>query len=195
MRRHWRAVLARNPHRRLVKLAAAAAAALFAVASGAAPPPGDSLETRILGGHNAARAQVGAPPLTWDPALAAGAAGWAQYLAGTGQFFHSDRKARRGIGENLWMGTRGAYRIEDMTGMWDAEARNFVPGIFPNNSRTGSWMDIAHYSQVIWPATQRVGCALAAGRSGDVLVCRYTPAGNIDGRAVGYAPAPPALRR
>lgn len=129
--------------------------------------------------------------MAWDPALAAGAVGWAQYLAATGAFVHSDRKARRGIGENLWMGTRGAYRIEDMTGMWDEERRNFVPGIFPNNSRTGNWMDIAHYSQIIWPATQRVGCALVGGRSGDVLVCRYAPAGNIDGRAVGYAPAPP----
>lgn len=176
-------------------LSTAALGVVVLLAPAALPAQPDQLAARILAGHNAARAQVGAPPVAWDPVLAAGAATWAQYLAASGQFVHSDRRARRGIGENLWMGTRGAYRIESMTGMWDAERRNFMPGVFPNNSRTGNWMDVAHYTQIIWPTTQRVGCGMASGRASDILVCRYTPAGNIDGRSVGVAPATQALPR
>ena len=65
----------------------------------------------------------------------------------------------------------------------------FFPGIFPATSRTGNWIDVGHYTQMIWPTSQRIGCALASTRSTDYLVCRYSPAGNIDGRWVGPVPA------
>ena len=101
-----------------------------------------------------------------------------------GNFPHSDRRARRGIGENLWMGTGGAFSPEQMVGNWASEKQWFRPGIFPNVSRTGNWKQIGHYSQIIWPTTTRVGCGLARGAGHDVLVCRYSPAGNVDGRPV-----------
>ena len=55
---------------------------------------------------------------------------------------------------------------------------------FPNVSRTGRWKDVAHYTQMIWKGTTNVGCAMhvAAGRT--YLICRYSPPGNADGRAV-----------
>jgi hypothetical protein len=105
----------------------------------------------------------------------------------TNVFQHSERKARAGTGENLWMGTRGAYSVETMVGNWASERRLFVPGTFPNNSRSGNWEDIGHYTQMIWPTTTRVGCALASNASTDYLVCRYSPAGNVDGHAVQAA--------
>jgi hypothetical protein len=71
-----------------------------------------------------------------------------------------------------------------MIASWSAERSRFRPGIFPAVSRTGNWADIGHYSQMIWPATTRVGCAIASSARVDVLVCRYAPAGNIDGRRV-----------
>jgi len=140
---------------------------------------------RILAAHNRERAALGVPPLVWDNDLGTGAAAWAQQLALTNRFEHSDRKARRGIGENLWMGSHGAYSVEAMVGGWVSEKRSFFPGIFPANSRTGNWMDVAHYTQLIWPTTTRIGCALASNGRTDYLVCRYSTAGNIDGRWVG----------
>ena len=53
--------------------------------------------------------------------------------------------------------------------------------MFPDNSRTGEWRDVAHYTQIVWPATTQVGCALASSATTDYLVCRYAPAGNKDG--------------
>lgn len=161
----------------------------LAPASAAAAPKRPLLATefpaRVLAAHNVARQQAGALPLLWDNALGNSAAAYAQRMAITGSFQHSDRRARRGVGENLWMGTRGAYSVETMVGSWISEKRMFMPGIFPAVSRTGNWVDVAHYTQVIWPTTQRVGCALASTRSTDYLVCHYAPAGNIDGRPVG----------
>jgi hypothetical protein len=139
---------------------------------------------RVLAAHNLVRAQAGSAQLVWDPTLGTAAARYALQLAITNTFQHSDRKARPGTGENLWMGTRGAYSVETMVGLWASERRLFVPGTFPNNSRSGNWEDIGHYTQMIWPTTTRVGCALASNATTDYLVCRYSPAGNVDGRLV-----------
>jgi Cysteine-rich secretory protein family len=148
------------------------------------PLGADSFTARMLAAHNAQRMANGIGPLIWDPTLASGAAAQAQQMAITGRLAHSDRRARRGVGENLWMGTHGLAGPEAMVGLWAGEKRNFVPGTFPAVSRTGNWMDVAHYTQVIWPTTQRVGCAIAIGHRVDYLVCRYWPAGNIDGHRV-----------
>jgi hypothetical protein len=85
------------------------------------------------------------------------------------------------------MGSRGVYSIETMVSGWASEKRFFAPGTFPNVSRSGNWEDVGHYTQMIWPTTQRVGCALASTPRTDYLVCRYAGAGNIDGHPVGYA--------
>ena len=61
------------------------------------------------------------------------------------------------------------------------ERKYYWPGRFPYVSRTGNWSHVAHYTQIIWPAWRRVGCATASNRSNDYLVCRYLPAGNIVG--------------
>jgi hypothetical protein len=164
-----------------------AAACLLTIATPASAQPQSfaaQFPARILAAHNAQRAALRLPPLVWDPVLGAAAAAYAQQMAITGRFEHSDRSQRRGIGENLWSGSHGAFSVEAMVAAWASERRDFVPGIFPNNSRTGNWMDIAHYTQMIWPGTQRIGCALAASPRADYLICRYSPAGNIDGRPV-----------
>lgn len=152
-----------------------------------APIVASELPSRILAAHNAERAQAGMPPLAWDAALGSAAANYAARMAMTGNFAHSDRSQRRGTGENLWMGTHGAFSVEAMVGGWASEKRYFVPGVFPNNSSSGNWEDVGHYTQMIWPTTQRVGCALASTPRVDYLVCRYSGAGNVDGRPVGYA--------
>ena len=82
------------------------------------------------------------------------------------------------------MGTRGAYAPAQMVANWASEKMSFNRGIFPTVSRTGTWADVGHYSQMIWPTTTQVGCAVASSRNYDFLVCRYAPAGNIDGRRV-----------
>lgn len=157
----------------LFLLAAAAPALAYS------QPPPDPLSQRLLASHNIERASVRLPPLQWDAQLAAAAAGYAVTLAVTGHLQHSPLQSRPGQGENVWMGTRGAYTPEQMVGSWAGERRWFRAGVFPNVSTTGKWQDVAHYTQMIWPATTRVGCAISSSRQWDFLVCRYSPQGNI----------------
>ena len=139
---------------------------------------------RLLAMHNQERSRVNVPPLIWDPQLAAAAASYGPTLARIGRLQHSPRASRPGQRENLWMGTRGAFSPEQMVGSWIAERSAFRPGVFPSVSRTGNWMDVSHYTQLIWRGTTRVGCAIQPAGRWDFLICRYSPPGNIDGRPV-----------
>ena len=150
----------------------------------ATPAPRDSTMFRIvmLDNHNAARRVAGVASLDWDDALASDAKRYAQELAATHRFVHAPRIAGGPVeGENLWMGTRSAFSYASMADTWIDEQQMFQAGAFPNISRTGSWHDVGHYTQVVWAETRLVGCAVASNDSDDYLVCRYFPAGNVLG--------------
>ncbi|MEA3063741.1 MAG: hypothetical protein QOJ27_169, partial [Sphingomonadales bacterium] len=136
-----------------------------------------SLDARLLAAHNRERSAQGIAPLAWDPALAAEAARWGGELAAAGAFEHEgDTGEDDPQGENLWAGTRGAYAPEKMVEGWIEEKKFFRPGRFPDNSSTGDYADVGHYTQLMWRDSDRVGCALAAGAEEEVLVCRYRTA-------------------
>ncbi len=81
-----------------------------------------------------------------------------------------------------------ASRAASIRKRWSApgadEKRLFFPGAFPNVSRTGNWVDVAHYTQMIWKGTTHVGCAIYRDGAWDYLICRYSPPGNRDGKVV-----------
>lgn len=186
----------------LKMLTAAVTTACGACAAATAPPPmqsparsdsgaaanpaaqSESFEGEILALHNRHRAVAGVAPLQWDAALAASAKAYAPALAAAGNLVHSARASRPGQGENLWMGSAGRYSAARAAENWARERENFRPGTFPNVSKTGNWMDVNHYSQMIWPTTTRVGCAQAHAGAWDYVVCRYSPSGNRDDQRV-----------
>lgn len=148
--------------------------------------PPDPRSAEFLAAHNSARREAGAPPLQWDRRLASNAAAHAAQLARIGQLVHAPRAGRGVERENLSRGMIG-WGAQQMMANWLRERRNFVPGVFPNVSRTGRWEDVAHYTQIIWPTTTRLGCGTASGNGFQWLVCRYSPGGNKDGKPVGAA--------
>lgn len=143
----------------------------------------DSLGLRLLAAHNLERFAVGHPPLEWDERLAADAASYGAVVATIGRLVHAPREARPGQSENLAMATRGSLSPEQFVDLWSREKMLLQPGLFPSVSRTGRWEDVAHYTQMVWPTTTRVGCAIHRADR-DYLVCRYSPKGNIDGKPV-----------
>ena len=160
-------------------------------ATGVTAPPAPhrlaaaGLADRLTRPQNTERSMVGLPAMAWDAALAAAAADYAAELARTGKWGHSRPDQREGQGENLWMGTHAAFTLEEMVDGWLSERRMFRRGTFPNVSRSGSWHDVGHYTQIIWADTMRVGCAIRSSRSYDYLVCRYSAPGNVMGERVG----------
>jgi uncharacterized protein YkwD len=155
------------------------------------PAPADRgnqlLRASALRLHNQAREQFGVAPIAWSEELAAEAMGHAQYMARTGFYGHDQTPGRRKKqGENLWRGQRGVFSYDIMVQVMVDEEKLFRPGAFPNNSATGNWSDVAHYTQIVWPTTTTVGCALASSTTTDYFVCRYSPTGNKDGVLLTY---------
>ena len=146
-----------------------------------AVPPSVLFGMRLVALHNMVREAAGVEPIRWDSTLAADARNYAEEMAKTGRWAHSAMAERPGEGENLWMGTRGAFSLSEMVGAWAHEGRMFRAGAFPEVSKTGNWDDVGHYTQMIWPGSIRVGCAVRSSARFDYLVCRYSPAGNVMG--------------
>jgi hypothetical protein len=144
----------------------------------------DAVSAAILAEHNLARAQAGVPPLRWNTQLAADAAAYGPVLSAIGHLQHSPRSSRpRNERENLVQGPRGIYSARQLVDVWIAERRYFHPGVFPSVC-AGNWSSCAHYTQMIWPTTTDVGCAIYSDIRYDWLICRYSPPGNIDGKPV-----------
>ncbi len=140
------------------------------------------LRSAMLDQHNAARRSYGVPTLVWDENLVASARVHARHLASTDTFEHAAQDdADEPEGENLYMGTRSAFSYAAMAQLWVDERHDFHAGRFPDVVKSGHWSKVGHYTQIIWPTTQRVGCAMASNERDDYLVCRYLPAGNFLG--------------
>lgn len=128
--------------------------------------------------HNTVRREVGVGAVTWSPELARFAQQWADQLAREGKFEHRPQ-GRQNYGENL------AANSSVLAGakMWVEEKRLFTPGA----AFDMSLIKAAHYSQMVWRGTTRIGAGKAIVTSGPlkgltVLVCNYSPPGNVIGQ-------------
>uniref|UniRef100_A0A383WF23 SCP domain-containing protein n=1 Tax=Tetradesmus obliquus TaxID=3088 RepID=A0A383WF23_TETOB len=148
----------------------------------------------ILSLHNSYRAGHAALPLAWDASLAESAS----RVVSSCNFKHSGLET---VGENMaafWdcydpQNTRPARALKGAIDSWYNEVAyyNFSnPGFYTN-------YNAGHFTQVVWLATSRIGCATAfcngnfqidlswvSGRppvSADMVVCHYAPAGNLIG--------------
>ena len=149
-------------------LATPCAAATCQVRTGRAPADRGEMLLRdtVLASHNMARARFGVPR-RWGGATSSPPPRWVMRALwrSTGIYGHDQTPGRRKTsGENLWRGQRGLFSYDVMVGGMVEEARCFRPGVFPDNSCTGEWHDVGHYTQIVWPATTEVGCALASSR-------------------------------
>ena len=151
------------------------AAIWLAVLIATSPALAADLKDEGLGAHNALRAQHGVPALSWSASLAKSA----QAVADQCSFEHSATSN----GENLAQGTSGGYSPAQFVNDWYSEISSYD---FAGGTSTGG--DIGHFTQVIWKSTTKVGCGLAQCSGNDLLVCQYSPAGNLDGAYLDNVP-------
>ncbi|KAF8543315.1 CAP domain-containing protein [Trichophaea hybrida] len=127
----------------------------------------------MLEQHNALRAAHHAPALTWDKTLESSAKSWASGCV----FAHSDQAP----GENLAAGYQSPQDV--CYGLGQAERAKY------NFNNPGFSHETGHFTQMVWKATKRLGCAEvdcnplhgAEQTNGRYVVCHYMPRGNIVG--------------
>jgi len=156
--------------------------------------------------HNAYRCEVGLEPLVWDEGLAAASQAWADHQAVNAQcgMAHStngwrgDKLAELGSGLSGWIGENVAWlsgympsgnpQIKDgrmVTGMWASEKADFALGASGDSCTKPTGGVVGHYTQIVWHATQKVGCGVSqCGDGATLFVCQYYPGGNMMGELV-----------
>lgn len=135
--------------------------------------PADPRMVAMLDAHASRRSAHCAPPLVWSETLAAHAQAWADHLAESGcALEHSTG----GYGENLAAGTAGSLTPEEYVEMWyrEADGYSFASGGFS--------METGHFTQLVWVASERLGCGVTTCGGLDVWVCNYDPPGNFEGQ-------------
>jgi len=140
----------------------------------------------ILDAHNRYRAEVNVTALSWSENLSQQAQQCADYNAAVflpkGKQKHCPKS---GSGQNIALATTSLNRnVTQMVDSWAAEKKNFINGQYPSVSATGSPGDVSHYTQMIWQETTEVGCAKNNSSGYEILVCDYTPQGNLNGTNV-----------
>ncbi|MFN8623757.1 MAG: CAP domain-containing protein [Chloroflexota bacterium] len=166
-----------------------------------AAPPADP-NAAMLGLHNTFRQGIAAaetarlgqavtiPDLTWDPAAAAIAQGWADTMLRTGDFKHN--KKRGPYGENIYFesGSDPATSFSRAFASWANEQTAYS---WDTNS-CAEGQTCGHYTQLAWQNTWAVGCGSATDGTTTYWVCDYAPPGNVDGQRPyepGVVPVPP----
>jgi hypothetical protein len=137
--------------------------------------------------HNRARKEVGVPYVEWSPSLANNAQEWAEEVARTGKLMHRplEGASRRLHGENMAWGTGLAFGVLTGAESWYDEIKFYEPGtLMPDD--IGSFK-AAHYTQMVWKDTTEIGAGKAIIQKGEkkgwvVIVCNYSPPGNIRGQ-------------
>ncbi|XP_022762228.1 basic form of pathogenesis-related protein 1-like [Durio zibethinus] len=122
--------------------------------------------------HNAARAQVGVEPITWDPTLVAYAMEYAIKRIADCELIHSDGP----YGENL---AKFSYAITGAEAVksWVDEKPNYN---YAANKCIGG--DCLNYTQVVWRNSTHLGCATFQCNNGWwFATCNYDPPGNYVG--------------
>ncbi|KAI3849325.1 hypothetical protein MKX03_004951 [Papaver bracteatum] len=122
---------------------------------------------QIMDGHNAARAEVGVPPLTWDRNLAVFARGYIdEDRRGDCKLLYSERSS---FGETIYT---------DAVAYWVSGKQWYT---YSNNS-CALGKDCSDYTQIVWRTTIHVGCAQIKCDTGDLFIaCEYYPHGNYAG--------------
>jgi pathogenesis-related protein 1 len=174
---------------RFAPAAIAAIAAAFTAIAWASPAGGLTPEhvEEMLQAHGAWRRNVGVAPLRWSTDLARRAQAHADGLAAGGCRLSHDGLPRS-TGENLFASTYASRVREDdvrrmgpaeVVNLWAAEGADYDYA----RNRCAQGKRCGHYTQIVARKSKEVGCGMAVCPSrGQVWVCDYRPAGNVEGQ-------------
>ena len=162
---------------------------LFVIHSNAQPVPvttGSAVTKEdaqtALDFHNKVRKDVGVAGLEWSTEVAAFAQLWANKLAAEGcklEHRPSSGKWAQVYGENIYFGTAKGLNTLDASKAWYSEIKDFTG----EKLTTKNFVKVAHYTQMVWKTTSKIGIGKASCPSGaTIIVANYSPIGNYMGQ-------------
>jgi hypothetical protein len=132
--------------------------------------------------HNKVRKEVNVGNLEWSRELAAYAQLWATKLASDGcklEHRPSTGKWARIYGENIYFGTAKSLTALDASKAWYGEIKDYNK----EKLTMSNFAKVAHYTQMVWRSTTKVGIGQASCPSGaTIIVANYSPMGNYMGQ-------------
>uniref|UniRef100_A0ACD5ZND3 Uncharacterized protein n=1 Tax=Avena sativa TaxID=4498 RepID=A0ACD5ZND3_AVESA len=131
--------------------------------------------------HNAARADVGVGPVSWDDTVAAWAEAYAEIRRVDYELVHSPEG--RPYGENLFGGSGADWTATDAVNLWVSEKQYYDHD--SNTCSAPAGESCGHYTQVVWRDSTAIGCArvVCDGGDGVGIICSYNPPGNWEGQS------------
>ncbi|XP_007041421.2 PREDICTED: pathogenesis-related protein 1A [Theobroma cacao] len=149
------------------------ALACLIIASFALPSLAKTLKQEFLDAQNEARAEVNVEPMAWDAQVAAYAQEYANQRIADCDLVHSGGP----YGENIAWGSDD-LSVADAVKMWVDEKVYYDHG----SKTCASGQVCAHYTQVVWRNSVRLGCAkVRCDNGGTFITCNYDPPGNYIG--------------
>jgi hypothetical protein len=147
----------------------------------------------IVTGHNKFRAQAPSAAMlkmSWDERLAARAQEWSSRC----RWYPGMKIDCNGhsVGQNMWMAghvtNQYKVRIDGVLNSWNKQKQWW------NNGTCEPGKSCRYYTQMVWPSTNRVGCGYSfcptvtwlkkTTHNNVIVVCDYSPPGNIRGATV-----------
>ena len=132
--------------------------------------------------HNQVRKEVKVSVLEWSTELATYAQLWANKLASSGcKLEHRPSSGKWALiyGENIYFGTGQGLTASDASKAWYGEIKDFKN----EKLAMSNFAKVAHYTQMVWHTTTKVGIGSAVCSSGaTIIVANYSPMGNYMGQ-------------
>ncbi|KAM4065396.1 cysteine-rich secretory protein family protein [Hirsutella rhossiliensis] len=153
----------------------------------------DEYAKSMLDKHNEARREHRVPAFKWNDELAQAAKSSAENCIDN----HDNHG--KGFGQNLawlWTSDQGDSATKVALGgvkSWYDEKKNFGNLYGVPDPTSGNFNAIGHYTQMVWKATDEVGCAThrcSNSKVDWVTVCNYKKPGNVPGQFGEMVPQP-----
>ncbi|ESO85877.1 hypothetical protein LOTGIDRAFT_130175 [Lottia gigantea] len=134
--------------------------------------------------HNKVRAKHGVAPLKLSKDLCAHAQKWAEHLASSDSFQHSQcTLGGERVGENIackWSSGGGDYSSQEVLDQWYSEISKHD---YNSERSLGTGKSNCHFTQVVWKGSKELGIGKAKAAGGKIIVvANYRPAGNMIGQ-------------
>ncbi len=145
-----------------------------------------TLQKAALSKHNSYRSIHHSPNMTESSSLNKSAQSWAEHLASTGAFEHSDTKA----GENIYASYTTVSSV-DAANLGNQAVKSWYDEVSAYDYANPSFSEnTGHFTQVVWKNSTELGCGAAQGvktiqgneYKALYVVCQYSPAGNVSGQ-------------